>query len=128
MDWLNNSQLRKILNITSSSIHAHHIIPFNFRTSSLVQKAAKSDLVFHISEKLNGIPLPSTNHLTGHNSIGGYSDTVGEILEEINDAVGNDYNKAYDELKKFIEYLENLIRNNPDKNLGEISNLINYSV
>ncbi|OBX19681.1 HNH/ENDO VII superfamily nuclease [Gelidibacter algens] len=127
-DGYNRSQLRKILNITDSAIQAHHIIPLNFRNSPLVQKAAKSDNVFHISDKLNGIPLPSTNHLTGHNTIGGYSDTVSQVLTDINQFVGNDYNKANDELVNFISYLDNLIRNNSDKNLGQIADLINYTV
>lgn len=117
----NNSQLRKILNITNSTTHAHHIIPFDFRNSSLIQKAAKSDNVFHISEKLNGIPLPSTNHLTGHQA---YNTKIGEVLTRINNQVGNNNELAYSELKRFINHLDGLIRNNPNKNLGEIATLI----
>ncbi len=79
--------------------------------------------MFHISEKLNGIPLPSTNHLTGHPA---YSTKIQSIINQLDLIAGNNNSKAYDELEKFISYLEVLIKNNTDKNLGEIANLINY--
>lgn len=119
----NNQQLRKILNITNSITHAHHIIPFNFRTRPLIQKAAKSNNVFHISDKLNGIPLPSSNHLIGHPS---YSLKIDEIIDRINDSVALDNDLAYQELSSFINYLDNLISSNPNLNLGQIAKLINY--
>lgn len=120
----NNYKLRQILGlITGDGKHAHHIIPFDFRTSDLVQKAAKANKRFHISEKINGISLPSTNHLTGHPN---YSLKVNEILTRLNQNIGSNNNLAYEELSNFIGYLDNLIRNNSNKNLGEIADLINY--
>ena len=106
-------------------LHAHHIVPYNFWNHPIVQKAANSDGGFNINEALNGIPLPSTNHLTGHNSIGGYNDTVGEILNEI-DELAIDNNNAYNKLVDFIQYLDNLITSNSDLNMGEIADLIDY--
>lgn len=123
----NNQQLRKILNITNRTTHAHHIIPFDLRELDIVQKAAKSDNVFHISEKLNGIPIPSTNHLTGHNSRGGYSDTVRDILIEYSENNPNiDYNGAYNFLNGLTNHIKQLIEANPNMNMGQISNLISY--
>jgi hypothetical protein len=116
----NNSQLREILNITNSTTHAHHIIPFHFRTNPLIQKAANSDEVFHISEKLNGIPLPSTNHLTGHPI---YSSKIEQKLIQLNQ-ISPTPEIAYQNLTVFINDLTILITNNPNMNLGQIANLI----
>ncbi|NQZ43802.1 MAG: AHH domain-containing protein [Flavobacteriaceae bacterium] len=66
----------EVLKTTGTEQQAHHIIPWAFKDSDIVQKAAKSRNAFHMNEALNGIPLPSTNHLTGHNSFGGYNDTA----------------------------------------------------
>lgn len=123
-DSYNRSQLRKILNITNSTTHAHHIIPFNFRTNPLIQKAANSDAVFHISEKLNGFPLASSNHLTGHYI---YSNKIQNILSANNNAINNmNPNQAYTFLQGLVTHIDNLLIANPNKNLGEIANLINY--
>lgn len=91
----------------------------------MVKLAAKSDKTFHISEKLNGIGLPSSNHLNGHNSIGGYNDTVEDVLNSL--TTPNMSNElAYIRLKDFAEYLENLIQTNPNRNMVEIADLIDY--
>ena len=126
-DGYNRTQLRKILNITDSAIQGHHIVPLNLKDLDIVQKAAKSDNVFHISDKLNGIPLPSTNHLTGHNSIGGYSDTVRDILINFSENNQNiDYNSAYNFLNGLTNHIRGVIEANPNMNMGQISNLISY--
>lgn len=102
--------------------HAHHIIPWVLKELDLVQRAAKSKYAFHINELLNGIPLPSANHLTGHSA---YTAKVEEVLTFLNTTVSSN-NKAYEEVSSFINYLNNLITTNSTKNLGEISDLINY--
>ena len=100
-----------------------HIIPWDFRESSeLVQRAAKSKDAFHINEALNGVPLPSTNHLTGHHL---YNAKVLEVVEDLETiATNNDH--AYTLLTGLIQHIDNLIKNNPGLNLGQISDLISY--
>jgi len=79
IDFGNRKYLRKNLGLAvGNPQHAHHIIPWDFRSYSIVQKAAKSNNAFHMNEVLNGIPLPSTNHLTGHNL---YSNKIESIFK-----------------------------------------------
>jgi len=122
----NRVLLRKLLGLaTGDGKHAHHIIPWKFRDLNIVQRAAKADDRFHISELLNGINLPSTNHLTGHFK---YNSKIGEILIQMNKIGATNNNQAYQSLKRFINYLDTLIKNNPNKNLGEIADLINFKI
>jgi hypothetical protein len=62
---------------------AHHLIPREFANNALVQKAAKAttNQGFHLHSALNGIPMPTTNHLTGHNL---YSQNVLPRLNYLN--------------------------------------------
>ena len=109
---------------TSSTIHAHHIIPLAFKEHVLIQKAANSPNAFHINEMLNGIPLPSTGHLTGHNV---YNAKIQSILTTNNNAIDNmNPDEAFTFLNGLISHINDLILTNSNKNLGEIANLINY--
>ena len=116
------SKLRKVLGITDSALHAHHLIPWARREHDLVQKAAKSGDAFHINEAMNGIPRPSNLHLTGHSA---YNTKIKQILDNLyDDAMTVD--EAYDELFDFVDYLRDLITNNPTLNSGQIADLISY--
>lgn len=58
------AQLRKVLGLAVGNLdQAHHIIPLNKQTKSIVQKAAKSGNAFHLNEALNGIPLSTAVHI-----------------------------------------------------------------
>lgn len=124
IDFGKRSNLRKILNITNSSVQAHHIMPWAFRESDLVQKAAKSSDAFHMNQFSNGFPLPTTNHLTGHNL---YNDKIQSILTDnlpdINDMTPNE---AYTFLTGLNNHIKGLLQTNPTMNLGQISDLISY--
>lgn len=75
-----------------------------------------------MNDFINGIPIPSTNHLTGHDI---YNNKIGQILTTL--SVGNPNPQlSYQKLTDFSSYLRNLIENNQDKNLGQIANLISY--
>jgi hypothetical protein len=113
-------QLARVLGTKGTGMHAHHIIPWDYATHPLVQQAAKSGREFHLNKALNGLPLPPSAHLTGHSL---YSKKIREVLD---DMVVDSYDEAYTELNKFVNYLSNLIKNNPGKNLGEIAAMINY--
>src|SRR5690606_35471585 len=119
-DNYSRKQLRKVLGLTSSTIHAHHIIPLSFKEHVLIQKAANSPNAFHINEMLHGIPLPSTGHLTGHNV---YNAKIQQKLTELYNA-SNTPEQAFDDLVEFIGDLRTLIENNPDLNLGQLTDLI----
>ena len=123
----NSEKFRKALGLVKGDgKHAHHLIPWSKSSHPLVQKAAKSKNGFHLNETLNGIPLPSGNHLTGHSA---YSAKVTEVLDKILESLSSgSTSEAYLKLKNFIEYLDDLIKSNPNKTLGEIANLINYPV
>ncbi|WP_028284237.1 AHH domain-containing protein [Olleya marilimosa] len=114
--------LKHVIGSAGTGLHAHHIIPWDFRNHDLVQKAANSAGGFNMNEAINGIPLPSGSHLNGHPS---YSTKVNDILDNIN-VDGMDNDEAYTVLSNFINYLDNLINSNQSLNLGEVSELINY--
>ena len=116
------SQLRKVLQLTDATKQAHHIIPWEFANYAIVQKAAKSAEAFHMNDILNGVPLPTTGHLTGHNL---YNDKVKDVLNYLNNGNPN-AEVSYQRLMDFNNYLRNLIKNNPNLNLGQIANLIKY--
>ncbi|WP_336689136.1 MULTISPECIES: AHH domain-containing protein [unclassified Chryseobacterium] len=118
----NRSKLRQVLQLTDSSIHAHHIIPWEWRNHPLIQKAAFALQGFHMNDVINGIPLPTTAHLTGHQA---YNQKVFDILEQL-DIQNPNPAESYNKIIGFTNYLKNLIQNNPNKNLGEIAAIINY--
>lgn len=115
------NKLRKVLGITSSTSHAHHLIPWARRTHPVVQKAAKSGDAFHINEALNGIPRLSNLHLTGHPA---YNTKVLQILNNFNPNANID--EAYDFVSGLANHIRDLIANNPTLNSGQIANLISY--
>ncbi|UPQ80072.1 AHH domain-containing protein [Flavobacterium azooxidireducens] len=118
------AQLRNVLGLgsfASNGLHAHHLIPWDFRNWSIIQKAAKSGDAWHMNDIINGIPLPSTNHLTGHNL---YNNKIGQKLTQLN-AISNTPQEAYVNLVNFTNQVKTLIQNNPNMNLGQIANLIN---
>jgi hypothetical protein len=128
IDWGSNDycrkQLRKVLNLTNSTIHAHHIIPLNFKNNPIVQKAAKSGNAFHINEELNGFPIPSSTHLTGHNL---YNNKIESILNYLQFTNPNmTPNQAYNHIQALNTQIKSHLINNPGFNLGQISNLIIY--
>lgn len=105
----------------SNGQHAHHLIPWEFCNSTIVQKAAKSGDAWHMNDFINGIPIPSTNHLTGHDI---YNNKIGQKLTQLN-AISNTPQEAYVNLVNFTNQVKTLIQNNPNMNLGQIANLIN---
>lgn len=116
-----SDKLRKALGLVKGDgKHAHHIIPWNLRFTDAVQKAAKSKKAFHIDEVLNGIPLPSADHLTGHSK---YYNVIEIKLDEIKQQ-NLGLEETYREVLELIEHIKNVIKNNPGKNLGEIADLI----
>lgn len=116
------SKLRTVLQLTDSSVHAHHIIPWEFKDFPIVQKAAYALQGFHMNDILNGIPLPTTAHLTGHAA---YNTKIGQVLAVLNNGDPSPL-ESYQRLTGFASYLKNLIQNNPNLNLGQIAALINY--
>ncbi|WP_066225026.1 AHH domain-containing protein [Formosa haliotis] len=115
------SKLRKVLGITDSALHAHHLIPWAQRLHPVVQKAAKSGNLFHINEALNGIPRPSSLHLTGHSA---YNTKTQQILNNLDPNASID--EAYDFVSGFASHIRTLITNNPNLNSGQIADLISY--
>jgi len=114
-------KFRKALGLVAGDgKHAHHIIPWGLKDLQLVQKAAKSKNAFHINEVLNGIPLPSSNHLTGHAA---YNSKLSQKLDNLND-IATSNEDAFQLLDDFIEDIRNLIIANPNMNLGQIADLI----
>ncbi|WP_159292199.1 hypothetical protein [Tenacibaculum maritimum] len=116
-----SSKLRKVLGITDSALHAHHLMPWATRNFDVIQKAAKSGNAFHINEALNGIPRPNNLHLTGHSH---YNDVVGSVLTSFNPNATID--EAYDFVSGFTNHIRDLITNNPTLNSGQIADLISY--
>jgi hypothetical protein len=77
-----------------------------------------------VNEELNGFALASSNHLTGHNL---YNQKIQSILDNNLLAINNmSPNEAYTFLSGLNSQIKNLLQNNPNMNLGQISNLISY--
>lgn len=123
----NSKKFREALGlIPGDPRQAHHLIPRQFADNIIVQKAAKSttDQGFHMHSATNGIPIPSTNHLTGHNI---YSQKIQSILNNLNQTSPNmSNNQAFNHINALNNQVRNLIQNNPNLNLGQIANLISY--
>ena len=118
------SQLRKVLQLTDATKQAHHIIPWQFSEYPIVQKAAKSKNAFHMNDFINGIPLPTAGHLTGHNL---YNAKIQQILTDLH--LGNQNmstNEAYSHLLALSNQIKFHLASHPNYSLGEISNLIIY--
>jgi A nuclease family of the HNH/ENDO VII superfamily with conserved AHH len=123
----NRNQLRKILEITDSTIHAHHIIPFglvsdltNPKAWGLIQSAAKSNNVWHINDIYNGIPMPKSLHLSGHSA---YTNRIIERMNAIYDGLPSpdSYDDAYNGLMNLCNELKLLIQQNPNLTSGQLA-------
>jgi hypothetical protein len=116
--------LKHVIGSAGTGNHAHHIMPWKFGDSDLVQKAANSDFGFNMNQFENGIPLTQSNHLTGHDI---YIDVIeGILIENFGPIQNMNPNEAGEFLNGLIQHLRNLIEANQDLNLGEIAQLINY--
>lgn len=116
IDFGNRSQLREVLQITSSSLQAHHVIPWGLQGHKIIQDAAKSKRAFHMNELLNGIPIEAWRNQPNHN-------VYNNLIKSKLDALPNNLspNDAYDELVKILEKAKQAIKDNSTKHLNEIS-------
>ena len=117
-------QLRRVLGVTSSSMHAHHIIPWEFASHEIVQSAAKtsSTNTFHMNELLNGIALDKTVHVEvfAHPV---YNSKVFAELERIKGNYGSNLTPlvARQELETLIGKIRNWIQQNPSVSIENIT-------
>lgn len=104
------NQLRKILELTDTNMHAHHIIPWqkSIQEHPVIQKAAKSKNAFHMNESLNGIPVQKIRNST-HND---YNNLIKMKLDQIYNSRNQDKSNEffYDELMKLINDAETAIK------------------
>lgn len=99
------SQLRKVLNLTTGNpLQAHHIIPWNKQSKSIVQRASKSENAFHMNEALNGIPLSTAVHSGSHAN---YDNVIQTKFDLFN---ANNPNATPDECYDFLTDLINDVR------------------
>ncbi len=121
----NRNQLRKILNITYSGIHAHHIIPYGLTSEKLVQLAAKftsaTKKAWHPNDIANGIAIPSDFHLNGHSI---YSAKIKARMDILYNQANGNMELAYDLLVDYMDDIKVVIVNNPNLTLGQIADLI----
>lgn len=110
------SKLRTVLGITASNFQAHHIIPWAKRGHRAIQKAAKSDKVFHMNEALNGIPMHNDFHLGNHPH---YSNLVQQYLDAIPNNLTPD--QTFDAISNLIEEIRTAIKNNPTTHINQLS-------
>lgn len=113
-------QLRRVLGLTDSNVHAHHIIPQELANHPLVQQAARSQHAFHMNKAENGIGMLNNLHLTGHPT---YTTKISRKLSAMGENLSPD--QAYQKLSELMEQVRSIIQQFPDKNLEEISKLIN---
>lgn len=111
------AQLRKVLGLAVGNLNqAHHIIPLNKQTKSIVQKASKSGSAFHMNEALNGIPLSKAVHNGSHANY----DLVIQTKFDQFDASNATPNECYDFLTDLIQDVRTWIANNPNTLINNI--------
>ncbi|WP_169817278.1 AHH domain-containing protein [Gelidibacter algens] len=115
IEFGSSSKLRKVLGITSSSLQAHHIIPWAKRTHPAVQKAALSSNAFHMNEALNGIPLNTAFHSGSHPN---YSNLVQQYLDAI--PTNATPEQAYTAISTLILNIRTALLNNPTTRINEL--------
>ncbi|WP_374174414.1 AHH domain-containing protein [Flavobacterium tructae] len=109
------SQLRKVLNITDSSIQAHHIIPWAKSIHPIIQKAANCKQAFHMNDALNGIPLSTAIHNGSH---GEYDKIIQKYLDNIPSDATPDF--AYEKVMEIINKAKKAIQNNPNTHINQL--------
>ncbi|WP_017498176.1 AHH domain-containing protein [Flavobacterium sp. WG21] len=110
------SQLRKVLNITDSSIQAHHIIPWAKSIHPAIQKAANCKKAFHMNDALNGIPLNTAIHSGSH---GEYDKLIQKYLNKIPDNATPD--QCYEAINDIIDKVRTAITNNPGVHINQLN-------
>lgn len=111
------AQLRKVLGLAVGNLdQAHHIIPLNKQTKSIVQKASKSGNAFHMNEALNGIPLNNAVHNGSHAN---YDLAIQTKFDQFN-ATNATPDECYDFLVDLIQDIRTWIANNPNTPINQI--------
>jgi hypothetical protein len=109
--------LRKVLGLAVGNLdQAHHIIPLNKQTKSIVQKASKSGNAFHMNEALNGIPLNNAVHNGSHAN---YDLAIQTKFDQFN-ATNATPDECYDFLVDLIQDIRTWIANNPNTPINQI--------
>ncbi|MFT5251271.1 MAG: hypothetical protein ACI87N_000246, partial [Flavobacteriales bacterium] len=114
------AQLRKVLGLAVGNLNqAHHIIPLNLQTNTIVQKAFKSADAFHLNEALNGIPLSKLVHNGSHSN---YDGKIFQKLEDFRIANPNASPKqCYDEVVDIINDIRTAIQNSPNTPINQLN-------
>lgn len=116
------SQLRKVLKLVKfDGKIAHHIIPWEFRDNLVVQMAAKAndpDLIFHMNEFANGIPLSSAIHAGDHLN---YNARIKIHLDDILDEYPNmTPDQAAEHLRNLINRIRAKINQDQTTHINEL--------
>lgn len=115
VDFGSPSKLRKVLNITSSTLQAHHIIPWASRNHRVVQNAALSGHAFHMNEFINGIAVASWRNQPNHNA---YNTLIRSKLDALPSNLTPD--QAFNHLTNILNQAKQAIINNPNLHLNDI--------
>jgi hypothetical protein len=110
------AQLRKVLGLAVGNLNqAHHIIPLNMQTNTIVQKAFKSGDAFHLNEALNGIPLSNAVHSGSHFE-------YDKIIKKYLDAVPANASptECYDAVASIINRVRIAITKNPNTPINQL--------
>ena len=112
-------QLRKILNITSASIQAHHIMPWAKSTHEVIQRAAKLGVnPFHMNSALNGIAVAAWRNQPNHFA---YDNLIIKKLNRFYELNPNATPKeCYDFVTDLIGDIKQWIINNPNSHLNDL--------
>lgn len=111
------AQLRKVLGLAVGNLNqAHHIIPLNLQTNTIIQKAAKSGSAFHMNEALNGIPLSTAVHSGSH---GNYDAKITALLNVL--PANATPTQCYNKVNEVINKVRTAIANNPNTPLNQLN-------
>ena len=114
------AQLRKALGMIVGNLNqAHHIIPLNLQSNTIVQKAFKSDDAFHLNEALNGIPLSTAVHNGSHSH---YDNLISDKLRDFAQANPNaTTSQCYNKIIEIISQIRIAIANNPNTPINQLN-------
>ena len=118
IEFGNSGQLRKVLNVTSSALQAHHLIPWASRGKMAIQKAAKYSNAFHMNEALNGIAVAAWRNQPNHTQ---YNNLINIKLDAFRDDFPNaSPQQCYNFLTNLIQDIRTWVINNPNSHLNDL--------
>jgi hypothetical protein len=122
VDFGSRNDLRRALDLGSSSLQAHHLVPWEHRNHAIIQRigknANKNSDFLHMNHPKNGLAVAAWRNQPNHNQ---YNQRVLQGLNAIQTKFGlNDAKILKTEMLKFASFLRSRIDANPNSHIDNI--------